>query len=146
LCGLCAGPCEWISLSILPSPILELQHAPLPLKVLWARERIPTPPSVVFHLDSHSSPSRSWECVTPCPLIMKCNGHIPFYHHALPKPCLEHSHFFPCTFHNVQWFYYIPLIIHGYFTIVLTRVSLDRPINPSTFHTCYAPKSTNYFH
>ncbi len=28
LCGLCAGPCEWISLSILPSPIPELQHAP----------------------------------------------------------------------------------------------------------------------
>jgi hypothetical protein len=24
------GPCEWISLLILPSPILELQHAPLP--------------------------------------------------------------------------------------------------------------------
>jgi hypothetical protein len=64
LCGLCAGPCEWISLSILPSPVPELQHAPLPLKVLWARERIPTPPSsVVFHLDSPLSPSRSWECV-----------------------------------------------------------------------------------
>jgi hypothetical protein len=64
LCGLCAGPCEWISLSILPSPISELQHAPLPLKVLWARERIPIPPSsAVFHLDSHLSPSRSWECV-----------------------------------------------------------------------------------
>ncbi len=64
MCGLCAGPCEWISLSILPSPIPELQHAPLPLKVLWARERVPTPPSsAVFHLDSHLSPSRSWECV-----------------------------------------------------------------------------------
>jgi hypothetical protein len=64
LCGLCTGPCEWISLSILPSPIPELQHAPLPLKVLWARERVSTPPSsVVFHLDSHLSPSRSWECV-----------------------------------------------------------------------------------
>ncbi len=64
LCGLCAGPCEWISLSILPSPIPELQHAPLPLKVLGARERVPTPPSsAVFHLDSHLSPSRSWECV-----------------------------------------------------------------------------------
>jgi hypothetical protein len=25
-----ASPCEWISLSILPSPIPELQHAPLP--------------------------------------------------------------------------------------------------------------------
>jgi hypothetical protein len=65
LCGLCAGPCEWISLSILPSPILELQHAPLPLKVLWARERVRTPPSsIVFHLDSHLSPSRSWECAS----------------------------------------------------------------------------------
>jgi hypothetical protein len=65
LCGLCAGPCEWISLSILPSPIPELQHAPLPLKVLWAREHVPTPPSsAVFHLDSYLSPSRSWECVT----------------------------------------------------------------------------------
>jgi hypothetical protein len=65
LCGLCASPCEWISLSILPSPIPELQHAPLPLQVLWARERISTPPSsVVFHLDSHLSPSRSWECIT----------------------------------------------------------------------------------
>jgi hypothetical protein len=32
LCGLCAGPCEWVSLSILPSPLPELQHAPLPLK------------------------------------------------------------------------------------------------------------------
>jgi hypothetical protein len=64
LCGLCAGPCEWISLSILPSPIPELKHAPLPLKVLWAREHIPTPPSsAVFHLDSPLNPSRSWECV-----------------------------------------------------------------------------------
>jgi hypothetical protein len=68
LCGLCAGPCEWISLSILPSPIPELQHAPLPLKLLWAWERIPTPPSsAVFHLDSHLSPARSWECVIPFP-------------------------------------------------------------------------------
>jgi hypothetical protein len=35
-----------------------------PVKVLWARERalIP-PPSAVFHLDSHLSPSRSWDCV-----------------------------------------------------------------------------------
>ncbi len=32
LCGLCAGPCEWISLSILPSPIPELQHAIYPSK------------------------------------------------------------------------------------------------------------------
>jgi hypothetical protein len=41
---------EW-SLSTLPSPIPELQHAPLPLKVLWARERVPTlPSSTVFLL------------------------------------------------------------------------------------------------
>ncbi len=39
-----AGPCEWVSLSILPNPIPELQPAPLPLKGLWARERAPTPP------------------------------------------------------------------------------------------------------
>jgi len=57
---------EW-SLLTLPSPIPELQHAPLPFKVLWARERASTPPSsAVFYLDSHFSPSRSWECVT-CP-------------------------------------------------------------------------------
>jgi hypothetical protein len=55
---------EW-SLSTLPSPIPEFQHAPLPLKVLWARERAPTPPfSVVSYLGSHLSPLRSWECVT----------------------------------------------------------------------------------
>jgi hypothetical protein len=70
LCGLCAGSCEWISLLILPSPIPEHQHAPLPLKVLWAKERVPTPPSsAVFHLDSHLSPSRSWECVTQVPIL-----------------------------------------------------------------------------
>jgi hypothetical protein len=36
--------CEW-SLSTLPNPIPELQHAPLPLQVLWAREwlQVPTP-------------------------------------------------------------------------------------------------------
>jgi hypothetical protein len=50
LCGLCAGPCEWISLSILPSPIPELQHAPLPLQVLWAKERLQVPtPSALPH-------------------------------------------------------------------------------------------------
>jgi len=38
------------------SPIPELQHAPLPLKVLWARECTSTPPSSVdFHLESHLS-------------------------------------------------------------------------------------------
>ncbi len=55
---------EW-SLSTLPSPIPELQHTPLPLKVLWVKERAPTSLFfVVFYLDSHLSPLRSWECVT----------------------------------------------------------------------------------
>jgi len=50
---------EW-SLSTLPSFIPELQHAPLPLKVLWAKEHAPIPPfSVVFYLNSHLSPSKS---------------------------------------------------------------------------------------
>ncbi len=54
---------EW-SLSTLSSPIPELQHAPLPFKVLWARERAPTSPfSTAFYLGSHLSPLRSWECV-----------------------------------------------------------------------------------
>jgi hypothetical protein len=54
---------EW-NLSILLSPIPELQHAFLPFKVLWTRERALTPSSsVVFYLDSHLNPSRSWECV-----------------------------------------------------------------------------------
>jgi hypothetical protein len=44
----------------LPSPIPELQHAPLPLKVLRARERALTPcSSVVFNLDSHLNPLKS---------------------------------------------------------------------------------------
>jgi hypothetical protein len=43
-----------------PSPILELQHAPLPLKVLQTRERASTPCfSDVFSLDSHLNPLRS---------------------------------------------------------------------------------------
>jgi hypothetical protein len=57
---------EW-SLSTLPSPIQELQHAPLPLKVLWTRKRGPIPPSsTVFYLDPRLGPLRSWECVSPC--------------------------------------------------------------------------------
>jgi hypothetical protein len=90
LCGLCAGSCEWINLSILPSPILELQHALLPLKVLWARERISTPPSsTVFHLDSHLSPARSWECVNlglqlqTWEFTWECEGSFP---HTLCTP------------------------------------------------------------
>jgi hypothetical protein len=35
-----------------------------PSKVLRAKERAPTPySSIVFSLDSHLSPSRSWECI-----------------------------------------------------------------------------------
>jgi len=44
----------------LPSPIPELQHAPLPLKVLRAREHAPTPcSSAIFRLDSHLNPLKS---------------------------------------------------------------------------------------
>ncbi len=54
---------EW-SLSTLLNPIPKFQHALLPFKVLWAKERAPIlPSSVIFYLDSHLSPSRSWECV-----------------------------------------------------------------------------------
>ncbi len=61
LFGLCRP--VWVNklLVNLPSPILELQHAPLPPpKVLWAKEHAPTPySSVVFALDSHLSLLRS---------------------------------------------------------------------------------------
>ncbi len=51
-------------MSTLPSPIPELQHAPLPLKVLRARERaLTSPPSAVLYLDSLLNPSRSWESI-----------------------------------------------------------------------------------
>jgi hypothetical protein len=44
----------------LPSPIPELQHAPLPLKVLRVREHVPTLcSSDVFSLDSHLNPLKS---------------------------------------------------------------------------------------
>jgi hypothetical protein len=47
-------------LVILPSPILELQHTPLPPEVLQVNERALTPnTSVVFTLDSHLSLARS---------------------------------------------------------------------------------------
>ncbi len=47
-------------LIIHPSSIPELQHTPLPPKVLRVRERAPTPnSSVVFTLDSHLSLSKS---------------------------------------------------------------------------------------
>ncbi len=56
------------SLLILPSPILKLQHALLPSKVLRAREHAPTfYSSAIFYLDSHLSPSRSWEHVKQPP-------------------------------------------------------------------------------
>jgi len=64
----------WVSeacqLFLVPS---RNSNTPLyPFKVLWAKERAPTPPpSVVFHLDSLSSPSRSWECVNLSPKIKK---------------------------------------------------------------------------
>jgi hypothetical protein len=45
---------------ILPSPILELQHTPLPTKMLPAREHAPTLDfSAIFTLDSHLSLSKS---------------------------------------------------------------------------------------
>jgi hypothetical protein len=47
-------------LVILPSPTLELRHAPLPLKVLRAKERALTPcSSAIFILGSHLSLSRN---------------------------------------------------------------------------------------
>jgi len=50
---------EWL-LIILPSPISELQHAPLPLKVLRAKEHAPIPYfSIVFTSNSHLSLSKS---------------------------------------------------------------------------------------
>ncbi len=62
----CVQACvsEW-SLSTLPSPIPELQHAPLPFKVLRAKERASTfPPSDVLYLDSLLNLAKSWECIT----------------------------------------------------------------------------------
>jgi hypothetical protein len=49
----CADQCEWLMLVILLSPISELQHAPLPLKVLRAKERAPIPCSFVVSLQIH---------------------------------------------------------------------------------------------
>jgi hypothetical protein len=64
---------EW-SLSTLPSPIPELQHALLALKMLLAKERALTPPSsVVFYLDSHLSPLMSWECVIVAHRLLSIN-------------------------------------------------------------------------
>jgi hypothetical protein len=57
---------EW-SLSILPSPIPELQHTPLPLKCCELGN-VPQlfHSSAAFHLDSHLSFVRSWGCVSGC--------------------------------------------------------------------------------
>jgi len=50
------------------SPILELQHALLLLKVLWVRECASTPPPfTVFYLDSHLNPSRIGSASSPIP-------------------------------------------------------------------------------
>jgi hypothetical protein len=44
----------------LPNPIPEFQHAPLPFKVLRARERAPIPCfSVIFSLEPYLNPLRS---------------------------------------------------------------------------------------
>jgi hypothetical protein len=67
---------DW-SLVILPSPISELQHAPLPAKVLQTRKRAPTPYSfAIFSLDSHLNLSRS---LGACHMVSKqwfSNGFI----------------------------------------------------------------------
>jgi len=88
---------------------------------------------------------------SPCPLIMKCNGHIPFatMHCQSPWSCLIHSHFLPHTLHNVQWFHYIPFIIHGHFTIILTQISLDRyhPFHiPPKYHSKVVIATTHHGH
>ncbi len=66
MCWFCAGPCEWLKLVNLPSPIPELQHTPLPLYNVVSQGTCPR--LLVFLLfsvwDSHLSPSRSWECVS----------------------------------------------------------------------------------
>jgi len=90
---------EW-SLLTLPSPISELQHALLPLKVLWARERAPTlPSSVVFYLGSHLNLLRSWECVSPWQLSrpVKCGSeaNTPWFI-FMSSVCILYVQFF-CT-------------------------------------------------
>ncbi len=51
MCWFCAGPCEWISLSLLPSPILELQHPLLPFYNVASQGVCPIPlPLAVFSL------------------------------------------------------------------------------------------------
>jgi hypothetical protein len=57
---------DW-TLFILPSPISEFQHAPLPLEVLRTRERTRTPCSfTVFTSDSHLSLLRSLGACQSC--------------------------------------------------------------------------------
>jgi hypothetical protein len=56
----------------LPNPIPELQHAPLPLKMLRAKERAPIPYFfVVFSLDSHLSPLKSLGVHRECTFILE---------------------------------------------------------------------------
>jgi hypothetical protein len=96
----CVQACvsEW-SLSTLPSPILELQHAPLPFKVLWTRERASTPPlSVVLYLDSLLSPSRSWECVILQPTCFNKEFNLGTRSLSSPLILLQTFHFTLCTF------------------------------------------------
>jgi hypothetical protein len=83
---------EW-SLSTLPSPIPELQHAPLPLKVLWAKERAPIPPfSVVLYLDSLLSLAKSWECVSNDYAIQASNEiQVWLWHNALSDALPSHG-------------------------------------------------------
>jgi hypothetical protein len=60
---------------ILLSPIPELQHAPLPSKVLRARERAPTPgPSVIYHIISKGEPMiENFEGLKDLFMVLKVN-------------------------------------------------------------------------
>jgi hypothetical protein len=74
----------------LPSPISELHHTLLPLKVLWAKECALTLCfSVVFNLDSHLNPLRSLgvrHYLYSLPFSQKYYKHplySSFFHHLL---------------------------------------------------------------
>ncbi len=85
---------EW-SLLTLPNPIPELQHAPLPLKVLWAKEHAPTlPPFAILYLDSLLSLAKSWECIIiSFEWGLSCKGN---YWVCAHKPMWSHSK-------NISW-------------------------------------------
>jgi hypothetical protein len=52
---------------ILPNPIPELQHTPLPPKMLRAKEHAPTPcSSAIFTLDSHFESIKELGGVSGC--------------------------------------------------------------------------------